>query len=700
MDGWSEAVVRGILGVYGDGAFPDGSGMYVTRSVSLPGDRFVDAAVAHVLALGTHPDGGMAAVEARVVTGPGFASRVREALSVRRDPRADLGGTGVGLRTPAAAGGHGGEATSRCFGVALAMALNGIPGADALVHPARLPRRVRDRNLASRGVVATEAEIVEADRRRRVARDVALSAMVSDMEPVALAILRHLGFHDWSWPGHMGTAPLSRAMGEAWHGDANAFDAGSPLGEALRRHPSMPGTVMAAWLRDPVAFAADARDGRPDAPMLRALADDGHMPGRAAAGPVARFGMAAMSAACAYVAGVRPGSWHMLPRRMPGGGLVDAPLGLLATLHGLPRAWVPGTPAEWHALAGLSATVGKAAALCAGRAGLPAFVDAGRGWQALSGRLSRAAGGVDVDVGMDGMADMARAFADQVLVPAAALAADGDGDACGGMARVAHRILFDGRALARCLSMSADWHRRAARMRADAAALPGTVAVTAWPAALPGHADGDLSLVHLTDRLMLVAEGCDGPDGDGVDGLGHCVGGYADRCLDGVSRIASVRRRHPDGTVTRVSTVEFGFDGKTPSVEQHLGPRNADLGPAAASFVAAYLDLLRADPSSVDLAGLDTVARPDASVESAGYDWREPGNWDAVRRFWDRYLPRPNRSLDPFAMAALADAVLVDGGPPGPDGTGDFDWRPTAVHSLPRAEDAAPSYAAPSFTHR
>ncbi len=152
----------------------------------------------------------------------------------------------------------------------------------------------------------------------------------------------------------------------------------------------------------------------------------------------------------------------------------------------------------------------------------------------------------------------------------------------------------------------------------------------------------------LTTVRELIDEGADGTDADGARGLAHCVGGYGDACRAGRARVASIRRLGPDGTASRLSTVEFSWERGKVGVEQHRGRANAVPCPEAVALVEGYVDGLGERPwwppveGAHDLSGI------------AGYDWRVPGAWEAVRDLWRPHVPRAVRDLGAAALGRAA----------------------------------------------
>ncbi len=298
-------------------------------------------------------------------------------------------------------------------------------------------------------------------------------------------------------------------------------------------------------------------------------------------------------------------------------------------LEPYPVAWRPGDAASWAAFA----ACGPALAYAGHRAPsghAATMANAGGDWAGLGRRLTEAHGlgpGVyRLRQAMRDMEDMYGVHADQVLVPA--MAATGEVRPYEFHARrVARNLIESGRGMRRILEVSRRWHGEAARMRARLPRpRPGAAMQipTAWPMAWPSARYGDVALVELTDRRALDAEGSPDLDQDGVRGLHHCVGGYGGQCLDGTSRILSVRDVSGDGIV-RLSTVQVTWDAvkQAARIVQHRAWRNGPPCGAALDAVRAYLDDVVVGGIAVDAGALAPVPRPDMIASAAGYDWRD-----------------------------------------------------------------------------
>ncbi len=358
----------------------------------------------------------------------------------------------------------------------------------------------------------------------------------------------------------------------------------------------------------------------------------------------------------------------------------DIPVRFALSLSHVPPAWHPRGEEGWDAyvetMPALAAALDVATPArdpVAATRTMVAMLDAGRGWPAMRDRVRAAAGGLHLADAVADVDDLTSAFEMQVVTPALALAGLNPAAVhlCHDMVadRAAVAILLSGRGVVGALSLSRAWHLRRPAMEAALAALPGRVARDAsWPAGLPDAAFGGLAFTVLTTGVALAMEGRSGPDVDGVEGMGNCVGQYVGTCMRGRSRIVSLASLGPDGRRARVSTAELGFDGEALVIRQHRGPRDGPVPAEARTALYDYVDALVEGRLPMDRAALRPLAEDEGTVNvldrDVGYDWRVPGNWEAALAAWAPFLRKGVRSmgLAPFAAfaASLADGPLSD----------------------------------------
>jgi hypothetical protein len=221
----------------------------------------------------------------------------------------------------------------------------------------------------------------------------------------------------------------------------------------------------------------------------------------------------------------------------------------------LPPDWIRPDAGEMAALAELARSVPAASARLRTPASVLMAPCAGR----FASFLSRCEGdGVGyrrsnlMDLARDA-GDVADDLARRILAPllARSYVETGEGEggegALPGRARdLAHAVLHARRGLPSILERSVRWHRMLPRI--DALMPRGDIPETRWDPPCPPLRVGGMEVRALASALELADEGADGRDADGLEGLSHCVAGYATRCMAGGVDILSVRRVRRDGT--------------------------------------------------------------------------------------------------------------------------------------------------------
>ncbi len=451
-----------------------------------------------------------------------------------------------------------------------------------------------------------------------------------------------------------------------WEGLDATFTPGAPLRRALSALPDFGETLVASWARDRVAFIADMTHDDPWAVVRRKLASEG----------LPRWLVAALPDACAAGGSTTGGRGTIaymdietqaerIDRETFSGAPSDMIVRFASRLADMGPDRLPRGP-QWMRCADALRIVGATVLrdvepeLVPGALGL-----SGADWAACVDGLAHVAGASSPAMIVSAIRDAedrVRTYARQVVSPALGIAGVAATDMVA--ERLARHVLHSGRTARAWILASRRWHARRAAIDAAVADLPGARAADPpWRPWLPPFSMGNLRLVPLLTVADLVDEGRDGPDPCGIQGLGHCVGGYGDRCRRGELRILGVRRVAPDGTIVRLSTLEVA-PGRTGGVDvgQHRGPDNDDPPPEADAFVKAYAAHLTDLPRAMVAA--DLAPLPGAVDDPAGYDWGHEGNWRRVRDLWAPCLPRAARGWEPGDFAGIMDAARNPGWSP------------------------------------
>lgn len=371
---------------------------------------------------------------------------------------------------------------------------------------------------------------------------------------------------------------------------------------------------------------------------------------------------------------VPPGLATPIVRRLAGVSVLPLSAKFVEWLGEIPIDWIPSRddPRGWRAIRALLPVMAHVAnetetplrRVCG---------DVGGDWDDYGARLCARLGfdwqaildarGVEAEIGAGmllkraafDLMDVARSLADTVIRPCLAHVGADEEPAVG----MAAKLLFQDRSFAASLVASATWHRRGV-------GLPDCdLGNWNWAPLLPSWTDRDsgVAVEVLVDRAALVAEGAKGLDAKGVAGLGHCVGGYGEKCLRGQSSIVSLRK--PEGDAyRRLSTAEIRIEPDGVKIVQHRGMGNGEPPAEAAVVFARYLDQIDKGILAIDRGEWDAARRrrrPELE-QICGYDWRDRTAIEAAFRAWRGYLPKRVQDLD-FDGLAEALGVASPGGP-------------------------------------
>ena len=512
----------------------------------------------------------------------------------------------------------------------------------------------------------------EAIAARHLAPALAAAArpFTDSLDPHALALFRRFPDQRW-WLGA--------------HWDALEGGPGAPLADALALHPGFPRTVcdlIAAVGKD--ALARHVADGRLwDAVSVLTRRSHRIVTGIMTTAREAEAALAGTVAGCpARANAMRGAKPALLDLFAPTANESEWPVGVARWTALFPPDWKPSGTTAWWAFARLVPVMDALRRRHGADVPLERILPSGGDWPGLLTRLHAAAGMPPPDgdphaamgqvdgllLAMRGVGDAVLAYSRQVLL--AALASEGMDRIPTGtnvrLERAAVAILEGGRTLARTLEVSTDWHRRIPAAAAALAGMPGAHSVSyAWPAGIPDAAFDGVEVRVLTDTPSLVAEGCRGPDADGVEGLDNCLAGYGEACMSGRVRVVSLRRRG-DGRTERLSAAELDTGRGSPTWRSlHAGPRNGPPLPAATAALSRYVEGLRSGALPHDPEALAAIPVPHASevVAACGFDPTVEATRFAVARAWDRHVPRPLRGLDTDGVRAACDAAPAHGWP-------------------------------------
>lgn len=338
----------------------------------------------------------------------------------------------------------------------------------------------------------------------------------------------------------------------------------------------------------------------------------------------------------------------------------------------VPADWIPTSGAEWEAFC--HAAHALLEDLDCGDDDVASLVKGcGGKWQEYCARVTRKAGMDPRDVlwgvrrAMFNASEMIDCFAEVAVLPMAAHASpSAEVSVTPEMMLAARRSAFAMLASGRSASDLSDLQRRFHQERETILGgtalieqerlqkLKGEIEEGGWPALTDAvQAPNGLWLVPLTTPKELTAEGASGPDASGVEGLHHCVGGYSSKAKACDCHIVSVRTVHPNGSFSRVSTVEFGAlqpGSDKLSVRQNMARENS--APSAASKDAVNWYVASVASGAIPLnrdqikAFLDGAIIPDDGVERiCGYDWRERDVLNAGVGPWGPFVVSSFRSM-------------------------------------------------------
>ena len=190
-------------------------------------------------------------------------------------------------------------------------------------------------------------------------------------------------------------------------------------------------------------------------------------------------------------------------------------------------------------------------------------------------------------------------------------------------------LLCEGRTLLGALALQRAWHADLARFERT---LAQEDAMT-WPALFaPFDAGGGIEIRCLTTTDELRAEGWHGPDADGAEGLGHCIGGYGPRCVTGELHVVSIGIPGGPGGRRRLSTASLSVRAGLVEVVEHSGLRNGRPPPEAEGGLARLREAIARRSVILDPTAAQRRPAPD--------NLRRSGDPDNAFAAWKPYLPK------------------------------------------------------------
>lgn len=354
---------------------------------------------------------------------------------------------------------------------------------------------------------------------------------------------------------------------------------------------------------------------------------------------------------------------------IPDGCTLDTVVRFMAAV---PADWIPSKGPEWVAfcnaahgiLEDLGAEDGAVETLVRGCGGR---------WTEFCSRIAKKGGQEEDGCAamrrvMSAASEMAECFSTVCVLPLAAHASPTSTvsmtpELLHRSAAAARAMLLGGRSAADIADLQRRWHQERAaildgtRMLQDErnAELRGEIEEGGWPSLTATvQAPNGLWLVPLTNAAELADEGSHGVDANGVAGLHHCVGSYANRARSCDCHIVSVREIDGKGGYRRLSTVEFGAiqpGSDRLSVKQNKARGNGsptnEVKDAVNWYMASVAGGLLPINRSQIAAFLESGALPEDGIERlCGYDWKERDLLNAAVAPWGRFVAPAFRGMD------------------------------------------------------
>jgi len=336
----------------------------------------------------------------------------------------------------------------------------------------------------------------------------------------------------------------------------------------------------------------------------------------------------------------------------------------------VPADWIPHGEGEWNAFCHVAHALLED--LGATDKDVPALIKGcGGKWTEFCARIVKKAGMDEADVtwgvrrAMFSASEMLNCFSEVAVLPMAAHGGPSNSvpvtpEMMMAAARSAFSILASGRTAGELADLQRRWHQERAGIldgtrlaqEGRAAAMRGSIEEGGWPGLSdPVQAPNGLWLIPLTTPSALEAEGHEGNDADGVQGLRHCVGSYSSKAKKCDCHIVSVRRIDGEGRHTRITTVEFDAlkpESNLLNVRQNMARGNGKAPPESVDAVKWYVSSAASGAIGLNreliAAFLNKEIIPDDGVERiCGYDWKDRDVLNASVGPWGPFVAQAFR---------------------------------------------------------
>jgi hypothetical protein len=169
------------------------------------------------------------------------------------------------------------------------------------------------------------------------------------------------------------------------------------------------------------------------------------------------------------------------------------------------------------------------------------------------------------------------------------------------------RVILAARSIKSALSFSREWHEKRSQIQTELLST-GAFKASSWPGMLKGdvqHPETGLTFTEILNDLALTYEG---------EAMGHCVGGYSNKCFDARSRIISIR----DGK-TSLATLQYRIDisktgRKSYRCVQAQGPGNTPLKKKPQAALDWFTKNLRKFVATYELPVVPHSLRPEGKA--------------------------------------------------------------------------------------